>query len=143
VEREALQLLATATQEVGRLAAEVRESAFTSHSRRELFAAARDAFEHGVGSLGAKEVEVLSPETRSLLTELTVTSAPEPNEALAREIFTRLRVFDLEREIKVRRDTLQDVNPLDEPARHDALFTELVGLEAKRRDLLKGLQETA
>jgi len=63
-------------------------------------------------------------------------------EERVREVFVRLKVFRLEREIKSRRDVLQDLNPLEDPHRHDALFTELVGLEAERRDLLRRLQGT-
>lgn len=55
----------------------------------------------------------------------------------------RLKVFRLEREIKARRTTLQEVNPVEDGARHDALFTELVGLEAERRDLLRSIQGAA
>ncbi|MEO8322704.1 MAG: hypothetical protein ABI571_01040, partial [Actinomycetota bacterium] len=59
------------------------------------------------------------------------------------EVFVRLKVFSLERDIKRRRATLQDVNPVDEATKHDQLFTELVGLEAARRDLLRRLQGAA
>lgn len=56
------------------------------------------------------------------------------------EVFGRLRLFRLERVIRSISTTLQDVNPLEDPARHDALFTELVGLQAERRDLRKQMQ---
>jgi hypothetical protein len=66
----------------------------------------------------------------------------EPEEpGRLREVFGRLRVLSLEREIKSRRATLQDVNPLTDPNRHDQLFTEFVRLEAERRDLLRRLRE--
>jgi hypothetical protein len=61
-------------------------------------------------------------------------------EEVATEVFTRVRLFSLEREIKARRNTLQDVNPVENPARHDELFTELVKLEAQRRDLHRQLR---
>jgi hypothetical protein len=63
--------------------------------------------------------------------------------AAVSEVFVRIKVFKLEREIKKRRNTLQDVNPLVDPQKHDDLFTELVGLEAERRDLLRRLQGAA
>jgi hypothetical protein len=82
----------------------------------------------------------------SLYTELAVEPTPDGVEdrgRYAREVCLRLRVFSLERDIKERRNVLQDINPLDKPERHDALFTELVGLEARRRDLLKRLEGAA
>jgi hypothetical protein len=80
-----------------------------------------------------------------LFTELTVGAegAPEDLSDRAREVFARLKVFALEREIKKRRNVLQDVNPLDEPDRHASLFTDLVKLEASRRDLLRRVQGAA
>jgi hypothetical protein len=56
------------------------------------------------------------------------------------ETFSRLKLFSLERNIRSLRTTLHDVNPLEDPQRHDELFTELVGLEASRRDLLKRMR---
>jgi hypothetical protein len=78
-----------------------------------------------------------------LFAELTMTDSPTSEDewpTRADEVFTRLQVFRLEREIKQRRNTLQDINPLDEPERHDELFTKLVGLEAQRRDLLRRIE---
>jgi hypothetical protein len=88
----------------------------------------------------------LSPDALSLFTELTVGSdvpAEDELEARLREVFVRLQVFSLERDIKGRRNTLQEINPLDDPRRHDELFTELVGLEAERRDLLRRVEGAA
>jgi hypothetical protein len=82
----------------------------------------------------------LSPDALSLFTELTVGAeipADDDLDARLREVFVRLQVFALERDIKGRRNTLQEINPLEDPKRHDELFTELVGLEAERRDLLR------
>jgi hypothetical protein len=70
---------------------------------------------------------------------MSVTDDPE---ARVREVFTRLRVFSVEREIKARRDVLEKINPLEDPARHDTLFTELVVREAQRRELLKQMRGT-
>jgi hypothetical protein len=86
----------------------------------------------------------LSPDAVSLYTELTVgADALQESTASMQEVFGRLRIFRLEREIKARRATLQDVNPIVDPQKHDELFTELVGLEAERRDLLRTLQGAA
>lgn len=145
VEREALQLLLSNTKDLQPWLDDVDESDFTSPARRELLreavAAARDG-----RSLDASAAETLSSEAAALYTELTVAAAEyegvEPEQEV-REVFVRLKVFSLEREIKRRRERLQDLNPLEDPPRHDSLFTELVGLEAKRRDLLRTLQGAA
>jgi hypothetical protein len=88
----------------------------------------------------ASAAEQLSPDALSLYTELTVGAEQTDGDVKPAEVFARLHIFQLEREIKGRRTTLQDVNPLNDPAKHDALFTELVGLEAERRDLLRTLR---
>ena len=142
VEREALRLLLNHGSLVLKHAEEPDETLFTAPPRRELFAAAVAAAADGQPTSGV--ATSLSPDALSLYTELTVgTSEEAPDEAEIREIFMRLRVFRLERQIKKRRTTLQEVNPLDDAQRHDALFTELVGLEAERRDLLRSIQGAA
>ncbi len=143
VEREALQLLLAQVQDVASWAERVDDREFTSNVRREVFRATREAVDGGV-DIGPSFVEGLSDDARSLVTELLVESQPPSEDddlsAQMNEVFTRLQVFGLERDIKSRRNTLQDVNPIEQPERHDELFTELVGLEAKRRDLLKTLR---
>jgi hypothetical protein len=86
----------------------------------------------------------LSPDALSLYTELAVSASIPTSSDLAdrvQEIFIRLRVFRLERDIKQRRKVLQSINPVDDPNRHDELFTRLVGLEGERRDLIHQLRE--
>jgi DNA primase len=145
VEREALQLLLTRTREMGTWFGEVAESDFTSPARRELYKRASAARDAGHAYVGSDVVDDLSPDARSLFTELTVSgdAPPVDDSAAVRQVFVRIKVFKLEREIKTRRNTLQDVNPLVDPQKHDDLFTELVGLEAQRRDLLRLLQGAA
>jgi hypothetical protein len=120
------------------------ESDFTSAARRELFRHAKDAVRAGVAPVDAKAAEQLSSDGLALFTELTVgvDGASEDADEPANEIFGRLEVFALERDIKKRRDVLQEVNPVEEPSRHDELFSELVKVEAKRRDTLRRLQES-
>ncbi len=146
VEREALQLLLTEEAAMSPWLERISESDFTSPPRRELFREAVGSFRPGSGVSGAELASRLSPDALSLFTELAVgeldASSEEPADR-AKEILVRLKVFSLERNIKTRRDVLQDVNPLDDPKRHDELFTELVGLEAERRDLLRQLQGAA
>lgn len=145
VEREALQLLLTNVRDIEPWLDEVAETDFTSPARRELMREAVSAVRSG-GSLRSDAVERLSPEAAALYTELSVAAAEhgdvERGEQV-QQVFVRLKVFSLERDIKRRRETLQDLNPLEDAATHDSLFTELVGLEAKRRDLLRTLQGAA
>ncbi|MDQ4028457.1 MAG: DNA primase [Actinomycetota bacterium] len=143
LEREALRLMLTRTGETERFCDGVDVSHFTSPVRRELYRLAESLWGNGRG-IDARELNSLSPEAVSLYTELTVGAETlEESAAPMQEVFGRLRILHLEREIKSRRATLQDVNPIDEPQKHDELFTELVGLEAERRDLLRTLEGAA
>jgi len=142
VEREALLLLLTGANEAARRAEDLEDTHFTSATRRELFRFSRDQGE--VGS-AVERMAALSPDAQSLYTELYLgerMSVSDDPEARVREVFTRLRVFRVEREIKTRRDVLEGINPLEDPARHDTLFTELVAHEAQRRELLKQMRGT-
>jgi DNA primase len=143
VEREALQMLLTRTRAIAPLATQITETDFTSPARRELFREAMQAVASSSGELSGDISERLSPDARTLFAELAMTDAATSEEEWpqrADEVFVRLQVFRLEREIKKRRDILQDINPLEEPERHDDLFTTLVGLEAQRRDLLRRIE---
>lgn len=145
LELEALQLLLHEP-DTTRWMSDLDESDFTAKPRRELFARIAGAATVDGGLSRHVLAEGLSDDALSLYTELAVGSpsrSVEDRGRFAREVFLRIRVFSLERDIKERRNVLQDINPLDEPERHDALFTELVGLEARRRDLLKSLQGAA
>ena len=142
VEREALRLLLNLGSRVLGQASEVDGSVFTAPPRRELFERAMEAARGGLTFSAVPSN--LSPEAHSLFTELTVGASDEvPTEAEVKEVFMRLKVFRLEREIKERRTILQEVNPMEDAQRHDSLFTELVGLEAVRRDLLRSIQGAA
>jgi DNA primase len=143
LEREALRLLLTRTGETEGFFEGIDVSHFTSPVRRELYRLAESLRGNGRG-IDARELNSLSTEAVSLYTELTVGAEMlEESAAPMQEVFGRLRILSLEREIKSRRATLQDVNPIVEPQKHDELFTELVGLEAERRDLLRMLEGAA
>jgi len=145
VEREALQLLLTGTRDIGQWADTVSESDFTSPARRELFRAAHALVASNQMQPLASIAGEMSPDALSLFTELTVGAEIPDEEDLAgrcEETFVRIRVFSLERDIKKRRETLQDINPVVDPTKHDYLFTELVKLEAERRDLLRRIRGT-
>jgi DNA primase len=143
VEREALRLLLTAPQETRQRAEEIDDSHFTSPPRRELFASSKTAAAGGATDVDPNVAESLSPDGLSLYTELIVGQQPPYDDEYADEIFERLKVFRLEREIKSLRSVLQGINPTVDPQKHDEMFTKLVGLEASRRDLLRGIQGAA
>ncbi|CAN5656949.1 DNA primase [soil metagenome] len=143
VEREALQLMLTRPAEVAPWMREIGETDFSAPVRRELFARLRDSM---VDNDGGNDMDGLSPGARSLYAELAVgaeAGGPVYDTEHIDEVFVRLKVFSLERQIKAGRAVLQGVNPLNEPDRHDDLFTELVSLEAGRRDLLRRLRGAA
>lgn len=146
VEREALQLLLTRARDIGKWADTVSEPDFTSPARRELFRAAHALVASNQMQPLASIAGEMSPDALSLFTELTVGAEIPDEEDLAgrcEETFVRIRVFSLERDIKKRRETLQDINPVVDPTKHDYLFTELVKLEAERRDLLRRIRGAA
>ena len=143
VEREALHLLLTRSNEVASWLQEIDESNFTAPPRRDVFRATRVAIEDGSSADAGELAQQLSGDALSLLTELTVGADERVSGAEPEEVFVRLIVFRLERAIKTRRDVLQELNPVVDPKKHDDLFTELVGLEAQRRDLLRRLQGAA
>ena len=109
---------------------EIAESDFTSPARRDVLRVALQQREQGdLRSL----TEGLSQDAMSLLTELSVGYPTVPDEEVGDrvpEVFGRLKLFRLERDIKSLRTTLQEVNPQDDAQQHDELFTQLVGLEA-------------
>ena len=144
VEREVLHLLLTRGDEVAPWLEGVDEDCFTSPARRELFEQARRAIKSDGKVDPGRLADRLTKDALSLSTELLVGGrSGDAGYAGPEEAFARLDVFRLERAIKKRRDVLQELNPTVEPQRHDELFTELVGLEAKRRDLLRRLQGAA
>ncbi len=60
---------------------------------------------------------------------------PEEKEDYLKDILSKLKEFDLQRQINMLRLKLERLNPTANPARYDALFEELIGLEVSKRDL--------
>jgi DNA primase len=144
VEKEALRLLLNGNADVQEWVGRLDENDFSSGARREVFGRLSELRTRGQQA-DPRMAEEFSPDAATLFTELSV-SGPLPEETgadEAREVFTRLKLFALDRQIRTRRNTLQELNPLDDADRHDALFTELVQLEAERRDLLRVIQGVA
>jgi DNA primase len=77
-----------------------------------------------------------SPELKSLITELTVEPIRTDGEVSDRyitSIFARLREVALSRSIAEIKSTLQRLNPVENEAQYQEIFTQLVGMEAARR----------
>ena len=77
-----------------------------------------------------------SEELKSLITELTVEPIRTDGEVSDRyitSIFARLREVALSRSIAETKSTLQRLNPVENDAQYQEIFTQLVGMEAARR----------
>jgi DNA primase len=77
-----------------------------------------------------------SEELKSLITELTVEPIRTDGEVSDRyitSIFARLREVALSRSIAEIKSTLQRLNPVENDAQYQEIFTQLVGMEAARR----------
>ena len=77
-----------------------------------------------------------SDELKSLITELTVEPIRTDGEVSDRyitSIFARLREVALSRSIAEIKSTLQRLNPIENDAQYQEIFTQLVGMEAARR----------
>jgi len=77
-----------------------------------------------------------SDELKSLITELTVEPIRTDGEVSDRyitSIFARLREVALSRSIAEIKSTLQRLNPVENDAQYQEIFTQLVGMEAARR----------
>jgi DNA primase len=73
---------------------------------------------------------------RNLITELTVEpirTDGEISERYVASIIARLREVVLSRAIAEIKSTLQRINPVEEEARYNEIFGQLVAMEAKRR----------
>jgi DNA primase len=77
-----------------------------------------------------------SDQLKTLITELTVEPIRTDGEVSDRyitSIFARLREVALSRSIAEIKSTLQRLNPIENEAQYQEIFTQLVGMEAARR----------
>lgn len=61
----------------------------------------------------------------------------EPSQGYAHEYSSRLQLLTVMRQIQELKSRLQRTNPVDDTARYNQLFAELLGLEARRRELFQ------
>ena len=60
---------------------------------------------------------------------------PEEKESYFEDILSKLKEFEIQRQINTLRLKLESLDPMDNPANYDELFEALIGLEASKRDL--------
>ncbi len=145
VEREALKLAVQRPALLGPAFDALDPLAFTSPAYGEMREAIAKA--GGTGSTAGGESWVnavldcaADDGVRHLITELVVEpvlSMGEPDVRYAAAQLARLRVRALDRQIAELKSRLQRLNPVDDSARHNKLFGELVMLEKRRRDDLE------
>ena len=81
----------------------------------------------------------LDDDARRAYTELSIEDvAGEITERLVGEIFGRLKSMVLTRQIDELKAKLQQVNPIEDPEGHNAMFGELIALEQAKRSLSEG-----
>jgi DNA primase len=147
VERESLKAVIQSPGLVGPVWDTLEEGLFVHPAYRACHAAVREA--GGVRSFGAAtggvqgfvtRVRDAAPDdaVRSLLTELAV----EPlriddaqRAAYVRQQVARLQEMGLTRRITETKSRLQRLNPVEQPERYNALFSELVDMQARQRAL--------
>ena len=74
---------------------------------------------------------------RKHLSALCFVEKPADLEQAYAEVSKKIKDFAFKRRIKDIKDVLEKTNPLNSPEEYDKLFKRLIGLEAKRRDLLE------
>jgi DNA primase len=108
------------------------EDDFTFPVHRSLFRlASAEHRDTGAVDAGRLASRVEDAELRGLASELSVGQAPE--DRVARDTLSRLKVFTLERYIVERKERLRGLDPNREAAAYDALFEELLSLEKEKR----------
>lgn len=77
-----------------------------------------------------------SDEERKLISKLMMDLViPDEKEAYFKDILSKLKEFDIQRQISTLRLKLERMDPTKSQVEYDALFEELIGLEASKRDL--------
>jgi DNA primase len=135
VEAEALKFALQHPQLAAEAAGQWGEDWFTTPGTRAAYAALEKA--GGVGSSLEAVLEAAANETeRRFLRALAVEPfAGEEERGYADGVFHRLEELRLTREIDALKATLQRMNPVEQPANYNAIFGDLIALEARRRVL--------
>jgi DNA primase len=132
VEREALRVLLTVQEAFDDAELIPLEGDFTLPLHRALFRLVMtEHAEQRKIDPGRIAARIADEELRGGLSELVVGQTPD--DATAREVLHRLKEFALGRNIEERKQRLRGLDPDRDAAAYDALFEELLTLEARRR----------
>lgn len=137
MEEEALKVILQFPETSPSLLTELEVSHFTLAQHQHLFVLLKEHFKKE-GTVSSRELldKILDEEIRRLATRLAVSSIVSEDKAkYGQEIFARIKEFELRRRISKLKGEIQKINPEKEPQRYDALFEELLTLEALRREL--------
>jgi len=141
VEREAVKLAVQHPVLAGPVYDTLDDDVFTHPGLRLVHAAIRDAGGVSASVGGEPWVAALlaradDDRVRQLITALAVEALHtdgEPDERYAGAVLARLQEHAATRRVAELKPRLQRVNPVDEPDRYNALFTELIRLEQTAR----------
>lgn len=135
-ERLVLQMFLQKPDETLRYARELAETLFVEPIHRNLFSAIRDSADGPNPTSLAGFIDGLDPEVRTLATGLAVEDTHVDNwEKYCQDILSRLKGFDVQRQINTLKQELEGLKRDRDPKRFDALFRNLVDLEAGKRGM--------
>lgn len=136
-EMEVLKFLLRCPKAIAANLPELREEYFTVADCRELFVILRRRINEKVpvGDV-ADLLTNVSERLQKLISKLMIEPLFSGDEAeYFKELSSKLKEFELQRQISSLKTKLERLSPVENPARYDALFEELLQLEAARRNL--------
>ncbi|MDI6688872.1 MAG: DNA primase [Actinomycetota bacterium] len=141
-EQELLRLILQYPEECKAALAELDEEHFTLPDCRELFTILKSRA-HYRSDEHLQELLLNTfkrEELQKLISKLMLQPVEvEEREKYFKDILLRLKEFEIQRQINTLKPKLERINPIKNPIKYDALFEELLKLEAKRRNLRSSL----
>ncbi|MEW6189097.1 MAG: DNA primase [Actinomycetota bacterium] len=138
-EQELLRLILQYPEEYKAALTELDEEHFTLPECRELFTILKSRAHYGSDEPGFQGIlsnAFKREELQKLISKLMLQPVEvEEREKYFKDILLRLKEFEVQRQINTLKPKLERINPIKNPIKYDALFEELLKLEAKRRDL--------
>lgn len=136
-EREAIKLLIHYPDMAGKVLEELQKEDFRDETNKQFFAVLKQ-FLQGKNKYRVADLlnKLQAEEQRKLLSELAFDIIEVEDIAkYFQDIFRKLKEFRLQRQISNIKSTLEMLNPTKDPVGYDALFEQLLQLEAAKRDL--------
>lgn len=138
VEREALKLALQYPDRVGHVLENLSAEYFSHPDLRSVYELIKE--EHagkGVVDAGGLVNKLTEESDRQTVTALATEDIKTNNiERFATDIMMRIKEFAIARRIDTLKAEMQKIDSVDDPARHDDLFSRLLKLEAERREIL-------